>query len=152
MIFDEDLRAEEYPWMMSLSAEHHNESDIAFYASNPAMHPVSKDIIRARYGAMLALKPALPENEKISWEDLDVDEDLRKDQMLRLALRLSPRPGILYFSAEPPEAYFYEQARALGKELFHLPHSRVSKRQLRRIQRFHLLSRREVRDIADDYI
>jgi hypothetical protein len=152
MIFDEDLRAEEYPWMMSLSAEHHNESDIAFYASNPAMHPVSKDIIRARYGAMLAIKPALPENEKISWEDLDVDEDLRKDQMLRLALRLSPRPGILYFSAEPPEAYFYELARALGKELFHLPHSRVSKRQLRRIQRFHLLSRREVRDIADDYI
>jgi hypothetical protein len=152
LIFDEDLSFARYPWMMSLSAEHHNESDIAFYASNPAMHPVTREIIRAEYGALLALKPALPPEQKLDWADLDIDEDLRKEHLIRLAIRYSPRPGILYFASVPPEAYYFEQARAQGKRLYHLPLTRVSQRHLKRIQRFHLLSRREVRKIADDYI
>lgn len=152
LIFDEDLAFERYPWMMSLSAEHHNESDIAFYASNPSLHPVTREIIRAHYGAMLCLKPALPPEQKLDWSDLDVDEDLRKEHLIRLAIRHSPRPGILYFASQPPEPYYFELARAYGKKLYHLPLERVSKRHLRRIQRFHLLSRREVRRNAGDYI
>lgn len=152
MIFDEALEQQTYPWIMSLSAEHHNESDIAFYASNPVMHPVTREIIRANYGAMLALKPALEPDEKIDIEDLDVDEDLRKEQLIRLAIKKSPRPGILYFAKEKPEAYYFQMAEAHQKRLYHLPLSRVSQRHLKRIQRFHLLARRDVRDIADDYI
>lgn len=152
LIFDEDLAYDSYPWMMSLSAEHHNESDIAFYASNPSMHPVTRDIIRAHYGAMLAFKPALAPEHKLDWTDLDVDEDLRKEHLIRLAIRHSPRPGILYFASQAPEPYYFELARLYGKKLFHLPLERVSKRHLKRIQRFHLLSRREVRRDAGDYI
>ena len=138
--------------MLSLSAEHHNESDIAFYASNPAMHPVTRDIIRAQYGAMLAIKPALPLEQKIDSSDLDIDEDLRKEQLIRLAIQLSPKTGILYFAEQAPETYFFELAKQYGKRLFHLPLSRVSQRKLKRIQQFHLLSRRDVRTIAEDYI
>jgi hypothetical protein len=152
LIFDEDLSELNYPWMMSLSAEHHNESDIAFYASNPALHPVTREIIRAQYGAMLAFKPALAAEEKIAWETLDVDEDLRKEQMVRLAIQHSPRPGILYLAKEPPEAYYYSMAKRLGKTLYYLPLNKISQRHLKRIQRFHLLSRKEVRRSADDYI
>ncbi|PIQ28338.1 hypothetical protein COW36_04110 [bacterium (Candidatus Blackallbacteria) CG17_big_fil_post_rev_8_21_14_2_50_48_46] len=152
MVFDEDLSEEKYPWMMSLSAEHHNESDIAFYASNPALHPVTREIIRAKYGAMLAFKPALPAEQKLGWDALDVDEQLRKEQLLRLAITHSPRPGVLYLANQPPDDYFYELARYRGKELYFLPISRISQRHLKRIQQFHLLSRREVRKIADDYI
>lgn len=152
LIFDEDLSFERYPWMMSLSAEHHNESDIAFYASNPAMHPVTRQIIRAEYGAMLALKPALPPEQKLDWNDLDIDEDLRKEHLIRLAIHNSPRPGILYFASEAPHPYYFELAKSQGKRLFHLPLERVSRRKLKRIQRFHLLSRRDVRNIAEDYI
>ena len=90
LIFDEELTQIRYPWIMSLSAEHHNESDIAFYASNPALHPVSREIIRAEYGALLALKPPLPDNQKLEFDDLDVDEDLRKEQLLRLAIQKKP--------------------------------------------------------------
>lgn len=152
MIFDEDLSQQSYPWVMSLSAEHHNESDIAFYASNPAMHPVTREIIRANYGAMLAFKPPLEPFDKIDMDDLDVDEELRKEQLIRLAIKRSPRPGILYFAREKPEAYYFQLAEAHQKRLYHLPLSRVSQRHLKRIQRFHLLSRRDVRRIADDYI
>ena len=152
LIFDEDLRQAEYPWIMSLSAEHHNESDIAFYASNPALHPVSREIIRAQYGALIALKPPLPEGEKLDWDDLDVDEDLRKEQLLRLAIQRSPLPGIVYFAKEKPDPYYVKLAASKKKEVYHLPLSRVSQRHLKRIQRFHLLSRRETRRIADDYI
>lgn len=152
LIFDEDLAFKRYPWMMSLSAEHHNESDIAFYASNPAMHPITREIIRAEYGAMLCLKPALPPEQKLDWSDLDIDEDLRKEHLIRLAIKHSPKPGILYFAAEPPDPYYFEMAKSQNKRLFHLPLERVSKRHLKRIQRFHLLSRREVRKNAGDYI
>lgn len=152
LIFDEDLSQARYPWAMSLSAEHHNESDIAFYASNPALHPVTRDIIRAQYGALLAFKPALPLAHKLDGEDLMVDEQLRKEHLLRLAIQYSPQPGILYFAREAPEPYQFERAKAEGKQLYHLPLSRVSERQLKRIQRFHLLSHRDIRKIADDYI
>jgi len=152
LIFDEDLSQSAYPWVMSLSAEHHNESDIAFYASNPALHPVTRDIIRGQYGALLAFKPPLPEREKLDAEDLAVDEELRKEQLLRLAIYRSPRPGILYFAREQPDPYYYTLASSQGKQLYHLPLARVSQRQLKRIQRFHLLSRRDVRKSADDYI
>jgi hypothetical protein len=152
LIFDEDLNELTYPWMMSLSAEHHNESDIAFYASNPALHPVTREIIRAKYGAMLAIKPALPNEAKIGWDALDVHEELRKEQLVRLAIQLSPRPGILYLAQIPPEGYFYNMASSLGKTLYHLPLNKISQRHLKRIQRFHLLSRKEVRKNADDFI
>lgn len=152
LIFDEELSQENYPWIMSLSAEHHNESDIAFYASNPAMHPVTREIIRAQYGAMLALKPALEADEKIEIEDLDVDEDLRKEQLIRLAIQKSPRPGILYFARQKPENYYFQLAESQQKRLYYLPLERVSQRHLKRIQRFHLLARRDIRNIADDYI
>lgn len=152
LIFDEQLSQIRYPWIMSLSAEHHNESDIAFYASNPALHPVSREIIRAEYGALLALKPPLPDAEKLDFDDLDIDEDLRKEQLLRLAIQKSSLPGIIYFAQKPPDPYYFKMAQSYKKEIYHLPLSRVSQRHLKRIQRFHLLSRREIRDIADDYI
>lgn len=152
LIFDEDLQATRYPWVMSLSAEHHNESDIAFYASNPTLHAVSQEIIRAQYGALMAFKPALPDQQKLDVADLDVDEDLRKEQMIRLAILHSPRPGILYFAREKPDPYYFQLAKAHNKQLYHLPLERVSQRQLKRIQRFHLLARKQIRDIADDYI
>lgn len=152
LIFDEDLGAEKYPWVLSLSAEHHNESDIAFYASNPLLHPVSQDIIQARYGALMAFKPALPANQKLEIEALDVDEELRKEHLIRQAIYHSPRPDILYFAQERPEAYLFELAKKHKKNLYHLLLARVSQRLLKRIQKFHLLSRKDVRKDADDYI
>ncbi len=152
LMFDEDLAQEKYPWALSLSAEHHNESDIAFYASNPLMHPVSHEIIQAKYGALMAFKPALPPEHKLDIDDLDVDEDLRKEHMIRQAIYLSPRPDILYFARQKPEAYLFELAHKYDKRLYHLPLSSVSRRVLQRIQKFHLLARKEVRRDADDFI
>lgn len=152
LIFDEDLSQEKYPWVLSLSAEHHNESDIAFYASNPLLHPVSHDIVKAQYGALMAFKPALPADDKLEIEALDVDGDLRKEHLIRQAIYHSPRPDILYFARQKPEAYLFELAKKQQKNLYHLSLERVSQRLLKRIQTFHLLSRKEVRNDAEDYI
>jgi hypothetical protein len=152
MIFDDDLSYSKYPWTMSLSAEHHNESDIAFYATNPLLHPVSREIIRADYGALLAFKPPLPDNKKVMWEDLDIIDGLRIYQMVMLAIDLTPANGILYVSAKPLDAYYYKMAEVRNKRLFHLPLSRLSNRNLKKIRRFHLLKSRKTRKIADDYI
>jgi hypothetical protein len=152
MIFDDELTYTKYPWAMSLSAEHHNESDIAFYATNPLLHPVSREIIRADYGALLAFKPPLPENKKVLWEDLDVIDGLRIYQLVMLAIDLTPANGILYISAKPLEAYYYKMAESRNKKLYHVPLSRFSNRNLKKIRRFHLLKSRKTRRIADDYI
>lgn len=152
MVFDDDLAYEKYPWAMSLSAEHHNESDIAFYATNPLLHPVSRQIIRADYGALLAFKPPLPPHKKVIWEDLDVIDGLRLYQLILLAVDLTESDGILYLSSKPPEQYYYKIAESKGKKLYHLPLNRLSNRNLKRIRRFHLLKTKRTRKIADDYI
>ena len=152
LIFDEDLSQEKYPWVLSLSAEHHNESDIAFYASNPLLHPVSQEIVQARYGALMAFKPALPDEQKLEIDALDVDGELRKEHLIRQAIYHSPRPDILYFARQKPEAYLFDLAKKQAKNLYHLPLERISQRLLKRIQTFHLLARKETRNDADDYI
>ncbi|MBC7476242.1 MAG: hypothetical protein H7263_18305, partial [Candidatus Sericytochromatia bacterium] len=152
MIFDDELSAIKYPWAMSLSAEHHNESDIAFYATNPLLHPVSRQIIKAEYGALLAFKPPLADNKKISWEDIDIMEDLRIYQMTMLAIDLCTTNGILYIASKPPEPYFYKIAAQKNKKIYYLSLNKFSNRNLKKIKRFHLLKTRKTRNIADDYI
>lgn len=152
LIFDPDLSEEKYPWSLALSAEHHNESDLSFYATNPALHPVTRQIVRADYGAILAIKPPLPSKEKVDWMDLEVPEEYRHDQLLQLAISKSPRNGILYVNSTPPAEYYYNLASQKGKTLFYLPINRVSKKNLKILRRFHLLKNRSTRDIASEYI
>lgn len=152
MVFDNDLSFNKYPWAMSLSAEHHNESDIAFYASNPLLHPVSRQIIKAEYGALLAFKPALEDSKKVFSEDIDVIPALRLHQMIMLSIDLCPRNGIIYVSSTPPESYYYKYAESKGKKIYYIPFTRFSQRNIKKLKTFHLLKSRKTRDIADDYI
>ena len=152
IIFDDDLKFEKYPWTMSLSAEHHNESDIAFYATNPLLHPVGKQIIKAEYGALLAFKPPLPNYKKVSIDEIDVLEDLRAYQMTMLAIELSEGKDIIYVSSKAIDPYFNKAAESRGKRLIHIPLTRFSNRNLKKLKRFHLLKSKNTRKIADDYI
>lgn len=152
IVFDEDLSYSKYPWAMALSAEHHNESDIAFYASNPLMHPVGKQIIRAEYGALLAFKPPLPSYQKVYIEEIDVIENLRLYQLTTLAIELSEGKDIIYVSSKEIDPYFIKMANSKGKRLIHIPITRFSNRNIKKLKRFHLLKSKNTRRIADDYI
>jgi hypothetical protein len=152
IVFDDDLSYEKYPWAMSLASEHHNESDIAFYASNPLLNNVTRNIVKAEYGALLAFKPALPEEKKLMWEDIDVADEHRIYQMLMLAIDLNPNNGIIYIASKPPDQYYYKIAEQRNKKIYYLPISRFSNRNIRRLKRFHLLKNKATRRIADDYI
>ncbi|MFN8671219.1 MAG: hypothetical protein U0457_03940 [Candidatus Sericytochromatia bacterium] len=152
IIFDEELLFQRYPWEMALSSEHNNESDLAFYATNPFMHPISKEIVRAEYGALLAFKPALPDNTKVYSEDLETSEEDRIFRLFILALELNTTNDILYIAEKPPEKFYYDLANKKNKRIFYLPLSRFSNRNLKKLRRFHLLRSKKTRDIADDYI
>lgn len=152
IIFDNDLTYEKYPWSMTLSAEHNNESDIAFYATNPLLHPVGKQIIKAEYGALLAFKPPLPDNKKVYMEELEVIDDLRIYQLTMLAIELSEGKDIIYVSSKEIDPYFIKMASIKGKRLIHIPLTRFSNRNLKKLKRFHLLKSKNTRRIADDYI
>lgn len=152
LVFDNDLSFSKYPWAMSLSAEHHNESDIAFYASNPLLHPVSRQIIKSEYGALLAFKPALEDNKKVFSEDIDVIPALRLHQMIMLSIDLCPYNGIIYVSSVPPDNYYFKYAESKGKKIYYISLSRLSQRNIKKLKTFHLLRTKETRNIADDYI
>jgi len=152
LLFDEDLSFEKYPWAMSLSAEHHNESDISFYATNPLLHPVSREIIRAEYGALLAIKPPLEEGRKIILDDIDVVDKMRLYQLMNIAIECNQENGILYVADKPPSDYFKKLAESKKQKIYYLPLSSLSTRNLRRLRTFHLLKSKSTRKIADDYI
>jgi hypothetical protein len=152
IIFDHDLSYDKYPWSMALSAEHHNESDIAFYATNPLMHPVGKQIIKAEYGALLAFKPPLSSYQKVHIEELDVIDNLRVYQLTMLAIELSQGKDIIYVSSKEIDPYFTKMAKDKGKRLIHIPLTRFSNRNIKKLKRFHLLKSKNTRKIADDYI
>lgn len=152
IVFDDDLTYEKYPWSMSLSAEHHNESDIAFYATNPLIHPVGKQIIRAEYGSLLAFKPPLPNSEKVFIDEIDVIDSLRLYQLTMLAIELSKGKDIIYVSSKVIDPYYLKMAEHKGKRLIHIPLSRFSNRNIKKLKRFHLLKSKNTRRIADDYI
>lgn len=152
IIFDDELTFEKYPWEMALAGEVHNESDLAFYATNPFLHPLSKEIVRAEYGALLAFKPALPNKDKINAEDLEVFESGRINRLFSLAIHFSQTKDILYIANKPPETLYTDYAKQKGKRIFYLPINRFSNRNLKKLKRFHLLRSKETRNIADDYI
>lgn len=152
IIFDNELSFEKYPWAMTLSAEHDNESDISFYATNPLIHPVGKQIIRAEYGALLAFKPPLPDNKKVYQEELEVSDEFRLHQLTMLAIHLSEGKDIIYVGSKEIDPYFINIANSKGKRLIHIPLTRFSNRNLKKLKRFHLLKSKNTRRIADDYI
>ena len=56
VIFDED-RDDRYPWCMTWLGEHTQESDMAFYSTDPYAQIVGPGIVRAEYGGFLLSYP-----------------------------------------------------------------------------------------------
>ena len=56
VIFDED-RENRYPWCMTWLGEHNQESDMAFYSTDPYNQIVGPGIVRAEYGGFLLSYP-----------------------------------------------------------------------------------------------
>ena len=151
LIFEEDDLGERYPWRGIWYAENHNESTLAFYATDPLQEVVGPGVARARYGGILMLYP--PDPVPDPWPDLRFERARTPSERLVLAgLYHSREKYVAVLSERPPAPEVRREARRRRKHLLHLPLSTFSTRSLERLRRFHVLNGYEVRGWAARFV
>jgi hypothetical protein len=150
VIFDED-GGNRYPYLTTWLGEHQNESDMAFYATNPFDHLVGPGIGRAEYGGFLMTRP--PRRMYDVWEDPDYEFAESKPERLLLAgLDYSVQHYVVYVASKPPRSIFRSIASHLGRKILYVPIGQLSSPKLKRLRVVHVLDSYERRETAKDYI
>jgi len=150
VIFDED-RDDRYPWLTTWLGEHQNESDMAFYSTNPFEHLIGPGIGRAEYGGFLM---SLPPRRMIDvWTDPDYDFARSKPERLLLAgLDYSIHRYVVYVAAHPPRSVFRTIAYRLGRSILYLPVGQLASPKLKKIRVVHVLDSYARRAEARPYV
>lgn len=150
VIFDED-RDGRYTYMTTWLGEHQNESDMAFYSTDPFEHLVGPGIGRAEYGGFLM---SLPPRRMIDvWSDPDYDFAATKPERLLLAgLDYSVQRYVVYVAAQPPRSIYRSIAYRLGRQILYIPIGQLSSQKLKKIRVVHVLDGYERRKEAKEYI
>ena len=150
IIFDED-RGGRYPFAMTWLGEHDQESDMAFYATQPGDNVSGPGICRCEYGGLLLSCP--PRRLRDVWSDPSYRGCGTKAEVLLLAaLDYSPEQHVVYVARRPPRSIFKRIASRLGKRIVFIPLGSLSPPSLKRIRVMHLLYGHDKRSIAKDYI
>jgi len=150
VIFDED-RDGRFPYCVTWLGEHQNESDMAFYATEPAARLVGPGVARAEYGGFLLSLPPLRMTDV--WTDPDYSwAESKAERLLLAALDYSLEKLVVYVAAKPPRSVFRTLAGRLGRQIVYIPIGQLSPVALKRIRVFHVLDSRERRATAREYI
>jgi len=150
LIFDED-RQDRYQYLTTWLGEHQNESDMAFYSTNPFEHLVGPGVGRAEYGGFLM---SLPPRRMIDvWTDPDYEFAQTKPERLLLAgLDYSIYRYVVYIAASPPRSIFRTVAYRLGRSILYLPIGQLSSNKLKKVRVVHVLDSHARRAEARQYI
>ena len=150
VIFDED-RDDRYPYLTTWLGEHQNESDMAFYSTQPFEHLVGPGIGRAEYGGFLMTLP--PRRMIDIWSDPDYDFAQNKPERLLMAgLDYSVQRYLVYVAARPPRSIFRSIAAHLNRRIVYIPIGALNPARLKKIRVVHVLDSYERRDQAKEYI
>jgi hypothetical protein len=150
VIFDEDP-TERYQYLTTWLGENQNESDMAFYATNPFDHLVGPGIGRAEYGGFLMTLP--PRRLMDVWSDPDYDLALTKpERLLMAALDYSTQQLVVYVAAKPPRSVFRSIASHLNRRILYIPIGALSPTKLKKLRVVHVLDSYERRGEAKEYI
>lgn len=150
VIFDED-RDERYSWMTTWLGEHQNESDMAFYSTDPYEHMVGPGIGRAEYGGLLLSLP--PRRMYDVWRDPDYRMARNKPERLLLAgIDYSVKHYVVYVAPRPPRSVFRTIASRMGRQVIYVPIGQLSPQKLKKIRVVHILDGHHRRKDAKDYI
>ncbi len=150
VIFDED-REDRYTYLTTWLGEHQNESDMAFYSTEPFDHVVGPGIGRAEYGGFLMVLP--PRRMLDVWTDHDYDfAESKPERLLLAALDYSVHRHVVYVAAKPPRSVFRSIAAHLNRKIIYVPVGQLSPTQLKKVRVVHVLDDYSRRDIAKDYI
>jgi hypothetical protein len=150
VIFNED-KENRYPWCMTWLGEHSQESDMAFYSTNPYEQLVGPGIARAEYGGFLLSYP--PRRMIDVWQDPDYwFAESKPETLLLAALDYTPEKFVVYVAAHLPRSIFKTIADRLGRKIIFIPIGQLSTISLKKVRVVHVLDGHDKRDIAKDYI
>jgi hypothetical protein len=150
MIFDEDSD-ERYRYLTTWLGEHQNESDMAFYSTEPFEHIVGPGIGRAEYGGLLMTLP--PRRMYDVWSDPDYDmAESKSERLLMAALDYSMERHVLYMAAKPPRSVFRQFAARMNRQIVYIPLGQLSPAKLKKIRVVHVLDSAQRRQEAKRYV
>ena len=150
VIFDED-RDGRYNYMTTWLGEHQNESDMAFYSTQPFEHMVGPGIGRGEYGGFLMSLPARRMYD--IWADPDYDfAETKAERLLMAGLDYSVQRYVIYVAAKAPRSAFRTIAARYGRTIVYIPIGQLSPVTLKKLRVVHVLDGHDKRDIAKEYI
>ena len=150
IIFDED-RTDHYTYLTTWLGEHQNESDMAFYSTQPFEHLVGPGIGRAEYGGFMMTLP--PRRLYDVWSDTDYEfAETKPERLLMAALDYSMERHVLYIAAKPPRTMFRQLAARVNRKIVYIPIGQLSPTKLKKIRVVHVLDSYSRREDAKQYI
>lgn len=151
VVFDDDGTDDRYTYLATWQGEHQNESDMAFYATDPTAHVVGPGIGRAEYGGFLMTLP--PRRMSYVWSDPDYAfAESKPETLLMAALDYSVEKHVVYVAKKPPRSVFRSMAARLNRSIIYLPIGALSAEKLKRLRVVHILDSHARRDEAKDFI
>ena len=151
VIFDRDLGGNSFPYCMTWLGEDEQESDMAFYSTDPADQVVGPGIMRATYGGFMMTYP--PRRVLDVWQDREYRFAKEKAEVLLMAgVDYSEEKLIVHLAKEPPAPAMHQYAAAQKKRILHIPIGSMSPVTVKKIRVVHLLAGRDKREIAKEYV
>ncbi len=151
IVFDENKTGERYPYLMTWLGEHDQESDMAFYATDPADHIVGPGISRCTYGGFLMTYPPLRLADV--WGDPEYDwARTRAERLLLAGLEYSLEKHVVYVAKKSPRSFIKQVAGRWGKSIVYIPIGQLSPIRLKQIRTLHVMAGKDKRQVAKDYI
>lgn len=151
VIFDRDLKGHRFPHCMTWLGEDDQESDMAFYSTNPAEQVVGPGITRATYGGLAMCYP--PRRMLDVWQDRDYRWAREKAEVLIMAaVDYCEEKLVVHVGKDAPSELMTRYAAVQGKRILHIPLGSLSPVTLKKIRVVHLLAGHDKRAIAKDYV
>jgi hypothetical protein len=155
VIFDEDDGKEEkYPFTLTWWAEHDQESNMAFYSTNPGEYLIGPGISHVEVGGLLSifppiyLPPVFKDYNNYNYEDTNN----KAERLLKAGILYSREKYIVYVAEKPPRKYFRSLAGVKHRKIIYIPLENFSHESLKTIKHIHILAGRDKRKIAHKYI
>ncbi len=149
VIFDRD-EERRFPFKMTWMGEHEQESDMAFYATNPSDQLVGPGIMRATYGGFVMTMP--PGRLAEVWTDPEYLGLPKHEVLLHTAIDYCEERWVVHVAAKAPAPHSRAFAESRGKSLVHVPLGALSPGTLKKVRVVHLLIGHDKREIARDNV
>ena len=151
VIFDRDREGESFPYCMTWLGEDEQESDMAFYSTDPGGQVVGPGIMRATYGGFMMTYP--PRRVFDVWQDREYRLAKEKGEVLLMsAVDYSEEKFVVHLAKDVPSPAMHRYAASQKKRIIHIPLGAMSPVTVKKIRVVHLLAGRDKREIAKNYI